>query len=96
MDNYRKVSVRELAHNLSEFLELAKSIPIIVTKYGSEKVVMIDPSKFEITKKKNGIKTKKDLSSFKFIGMHKDRKDWKGKKSSDIANKLRSSAWYGK
>lgn len=37
-----------------------------------------------------------DLLSLKFIGLYKNRKDWRDKTSFQIARKLRREAWYGK
>lgn len=91
----RKVSVRELQHNLSSFLELVKSKPLTVTRYGKEEVVLVNPRQYKITRKKTKKGLKKDIMSSAFIGMNREKKSWKGKTSSQIAGELRKRAWYG-
>lgn len=95
MNNLRKVSVRELQHNLASYLELAKVTPISVTKHGKDEVIMINPKKFKITKAVSDKKSKKDIRSYGFFGMYKNRKDWRGKSTVEIAKALRKRAWYG-
>jgi hypothetical protein len=96
MNTPREVSVRELQHNLASYLNLAKIAPLSITKYGKNEVIIVNPKDYVITKKKAIKQVKKDLMNSPFIGMHKNRKDWKGKTSVEIASKLRSDAWYGK
>ena len=90
-----KVSVRELQHKLSNYLDLAKIKPLLVTKYGGGEIVLINPKRYKIVKSKINKKTIKDLLLSPFIGMHKHRQDWKNKSSVEIANELRKKAWYG-
>jgi hypothetical protein len=96
MNVLRKVSVRELQHNLASYLELAKISPISITKHGKDEVVMINPKKFKITKAVSDKKPKKDIRSLGFFGMYKNRKGWKGKSAVEIAEDLRYRATYGK
>jgi len=96
MNVLRKVSVRELQHNLASYLELAKVAPISITKHGKDEVIMINPEKYKVTKKVSAKKGKVDIMSLPFVGMHKNRKDWKGKSTVEIAEDLRHRATYGK
>ena len=96
MNVLRKISVRQLQHNLSDYLELAKIGPLTITKYGKEEVVMVNPKKFKITKMVSDKKPKEDIMASTFIGMYKNKKEWRGKSSIDIAENLKNRAWYGK
>ncbi|KKU31180.1 MAG: hypothetical protein UX44_C0007G0004 [candidate division WWE3 bacterium GW2011_GWA1_46_21] len=89
----KKVAMRDLQHNLTMYVEMAKVAPVVVTKHGKEAVLMINPVKYHYMEKKNKPYRTKDA---KFIGMYKDRKDWEGLSNSDVANKLRGASWYGK
>ena len=93
----KTVSVRDIQHNLSSYLDLAKNTPVIITKYGKETAVLVNPEKYEIKRKETykAIRVK-DIMNDEFIGIHKDRGDWKVKSSAEIANDLREKAWYGK
>jgi len=93
MNGLRKVSVRQLQHNLSDFLELAKSTPLLITKYGKQEVLLVNPDQVKITK--TARRTSKDILSSPFIGMNKNKRSWKGKSSAEIAEQLRKRAWYG-
>ncbi|MBI4130829.1 type II toxin-antitoxin system Phd/YefM family antitoxin [Candidatus Roizmanbacteria bacterium] len=88
----KQVNVRELQHNLTKYLELSKAHPVLVTKYGRNEVLLINPEEYEVIEK---LKKKKDIMSSQFIGMYKNRKDWKNKSSQKIARNLREKAWYG-
>ena len=96
MNVLRKISVRELQHNLSEYFELAKIAPISVTKHGKGEVVMLNLNKYKVIKKKSSKKDKRGIMSLGFFGMYKNRKDWKGKSTTEIAEDLRHRATYGK
>ena len=96
MTNTRKVSTRELQHNLSNYLEIARHKPIIITKYGREKAIMVNPDEFKIIKLKSKKKKAKNIMSSPFIGFYKNRKDWQNKSSVEIGNEIRVKAWYGR
>ena len=89
----KKVTVRDLQHNLATYLEMAKAGPIVVTKHGKEAVLMINPVKYHYTEKAN---KPYNVKGTKFIGMYKDRKDWEGLSNSEVANNLRNDSWYSK
>lgn len=96
MTELTKVSVRELQHKLAEYLEIAKVKPLLVTKHGKDSVILANPKNYKIVKtneKKNNLE---NIMSHPFIGMHKNRKDWKNKSTAKIAEELRYKAWYGK
>lgn len=96
MQNLRNVSVRELQHNLSDYLKLAKTTPLLITKYGRKEIVLINPETYRITKKKAMKKPSRDIMDSLFIGLNKNKKAWRGKTSGQIAQKLRKKAWYGR
>ena len=96
MNILRKISVRELQHNLAIYFELAKISPISITKHGKDEIIMINPKNFHLTKKAAPKKQKKDIMSLGFFGMYKNRQDWKGKSGVEIAEDLRYRATYGK
>lgn len=90
------VSVRDLQHNLSDYLKLVKDIPLEITKYGEKAAILVNPETYTITaKKQTGGQTAKDIMQSPFIGMHKDKKAWQGKTSVEITDELRTKAWYG-
>lgn len=93
----KTASVRDVQHNLSSYLDLAKNTPVIITKYGKETAVLVNPEKYEI-KKKGTYKSMsaEDIMNDGFIGMYKNKKDWKGKSTAEIVKDLRKRAWYGK
>ena len=91
-----KVSIRELQHNFSNYLEIAKIKPLLVTKHGRDEIVLVNPNQYKIVKNKTIKKTSEDIMASPFIGVHKNKKEWKGKTSVEIANELRRQAWYGK
>lgn len=93
--NPQKVSVRELQHKLSDYLEIVKNVPILVTKYGRDEAILINPKHYKITKLAPENKKKQDIMSSPFIGMHEHNKDWQNKSSIQIAAELRTKAWYG-
>lgn len=93
--NIRKVSIRELQHNLSDYLEIAKNKPILVTRYGKEEAVLVNPKHYKIAKIKPENKNMQDIMSSPFIGFHRNKKNWKNKSSVQLTNKLRTKAWYG-
>jgi len=95
MSDVEKVSVRELQHKLSNYLELAKVKPLLVTKHGKDEVILVNPKQYKIVKTKTKKKTVKDIMVSPFIGMYKNKREWKGKSSVEIANELRKKAWYG-
>jgi len=90
----QKVPVRDFQHNLSSYLQLARSKPLIVTKYGKDEVIVMNPKQAV----NQGSNTQSiDMQAIEdFIGMHKNRKDWQGKTTQEIADELRHNAWYGK
>lgn len=95
MVNIRKVSTRELQHNLSNYLEIAKNKPILITKYGKEEAILVNPKQYKIAKLKSKKKKIQDIMSSPFIGIHRNKKDWQNKSSVQIASELRTKAWYG-
>lgn len=94
-----KINIREFQHNVTTYLELAKTVPITITKYGVDEAVIVNTDFFKLIKKN---KTKEkgqkmvNLMNLEFVGLHKNRKDWKDKTSMQIAKKLRKEAWHGK
>lgn len=92
MTSIKQVSVRELQHNLADYLELAQEIPLSITKYGKDKVLIINPDDYDLEPKKNNLK-KVDLLDSPFIGMKS--KEYKNKSSIKIAEELRNKAWQG-
>ncbi len=91
-----KVNIRELQHNFAMYLEKAKDVPITVTKYGRDIAVIANPQKYEMKeKKKSKAELIKAIEESGVFGMHKDREDWKGRSSTEIARELRRKAWYG-
>ena len=91
--NIKKITVRNLQHNLATYLEMAKATPIIVTKHRKDAILMVNPIKYDYLEQKTRGYRVKDTD---FIGMYKDRKDWKRLSNSEVANKLRDDSWYGK
>ena len=90
------VSIQELQHNLSVYLELAKSKPLAVTQLGKEEIWLVNPVRFRITKRKNRANVKRgNPRQSAFIGYYKNRPDWQGKSHAEIAHDLRKTAWYG-
>ncbi|SRR3989304_6968824 len=90
-----KVSIRNLQHKLSDYIELAKVKPLLVTKHGSDVVILVNPNQYKIVKSKVKKKTSKDIMVSPFIEMFKNKKEWKGKSPIKIAEELRKKAWYG-
>ncbi len=88
----KKVNIRELQHNLANYLELAKTTPLIITKHGKEEVMIFNPVKYDVKEKVSPTAKLKDSN---FIGMYKDRKEWQGIPDHTIATKLRSDSWDG-
>ena len=95
MENHKEISVRDLQHNLSMYLEMAKLYPISITKNGKNKAILIDPYFYEYKKKRRQTKSKNNLMEAEFIGMYENRKGWKNKSAFEISEELRK-AWYGK
>ena len=96
MKNIEKISVRDLQHKLSSYLEVAKIKPLLVTKHGKDEVVLVNPKQYKIVKTKTKKKTTKDIMASPFIGMYKNKREWKGKPSVEIAEELRKKVGYGK
>lgn len=96
MNNLRKVSVRRLQHNLSDYLDLAKTVPLLITKYGEEEAILLNPKSFKISENNRSSKSVENIMLLPFIGFHKNRKSWKTKTSAQIGAELRQDAWYGK
>jgi len=96
MSDPTKVSVRELQHKLSDYLELAKVKPLLVTKNGKDTAIIANPDKYKIVKTRPKKRSLDNIMSHPFIGLHKNRKDWKNKSAAKIAEELRNKAWYGK
>ena len=96
MNDLIKVTVRELQHKLSDYLEIAKVKPILVTKNGKNAAIVVNPNNFKIVEMKEKKKSLDDIMSLPFIGMHKNKKEWKGKSTNQITAELRRKAWYGK
>lgn len=94
-DDIRRVSTRDLAHNLADFLEIAKTMPLFITKHGREEVVMINPNQYKFEKKRSEKKRSSNIMFSPFIGFNKNNKEWENKTSIQIANNLRKSAWNG-
>jgi len=91
----KKVSTREFQHNLSDYLEIAKNMPVLITRYGKEEAVLINPKHYKIAKLKSKKTNLQNIMSSPFIGLHKNKKDWQKKSSVQIANELKIKAWYG-
>lgn len=89
----KRVTVRNLQHNLATYLEMAKIAPIVVTRRGKDEVLIVNPVEYSCVKNANKPRRVRDT---KFIGMYKDRKDWEGLSNSEVAGNLRSDSWYGK
>jgi len=96
MENRKEISVRDLQHNLSMYLEMAKLYPISITKNGKNKAVLIDPYFYEYKKKRAQKKSNDNLMDSEFVGMYENRKDWKNRSSLEISEDLRKKSWYGK
>lgn len=96
MQDIKSVNIRDFQHNLSMYLDLVKLKPLVVTRKGVTEAVFIDPSRYEFKEKttKDG-QEKQGIMKSAFIGMYKNRKDWKAKSNSEISNNLRRRAWYG-
>ena len=75
MSDVEKVSVRELQHKLSNYLELAKVKPLLVTKHGKDEVILVNPKQYKIVKTKTKKKTVKDIMVSPFIGMYKNKRE---------------------
>jgi len=70
---------------------------VIITKYGKETAVLVNPEKYEIKKKGTYKSTSaEDIINDEFIGMYENRKDWEGKSTTEIVKDLRKRAWYEK
>ena len=93
MNELRKISVRELQHNLSDYLELAKATPLSVTKYGERQILLVNPEKYNLVEKEKLTEQKKSLLDMAFIGMHKNK--FRSKSSAELAKDLRAKAWQG-
>lgn len=87
----KSISVKDTRENLSEILELVAggNHSFIITKFGKPKAQIVPVQKKP--SKKKSFNTDSD-----FVGMHKNRPDWKNKSSSQISSELRSLAWAGK
>jgi len=96
MTGIKKVPVRELQHHLSDYLEIAKVQPLLITRYGREEIILINSDQYNISKIKVKKKNVGNLMTSQFIGMHSNKKQWRSKTSVEIANELRREAWYGR
>lgn len=96
MTTTKHISVRQLQHNLADYLALAHTTPLSITKHGQPKVIMLNPQDFDIIKKKQSKNNPKNLIQLPFVGMHKHKKSWENKKSQEIAQTQKHNAWYGK
>ena len=56
---------------------------------------MINPKQYKIAKIKSKRKKSQNIMLSPFIGVNKNKKEWKIKSAIDIANDLRKNAWYG-
>ena len=92
----KQINVRTLQHNLSLYMTMAKAGPILITKGGKEEIMLINPKDFNVSKKSPKKNNVDDLAGHKFIGMHKNKLEWKNKPSFEIARELRERAWYGR
>lgn len=87
----KKVGIRDFQHNFASHYAVAKKRPLVITKYGKDQLVVADPDIYELKERKKPNNTiTRDLE---FFGMHKNRKDWKGKSTAQILAKLRRAAW---
>ena len=93
----KTITSREFQHNVSFYLQLAQTQPIEITKHGQSTALLIHPEQ-EYKPKKTAKKTKPkiDILNSPVRGMYKDREDWKGKSTIQIARELREKAWYGR
>ena len=89
----KKIGVRDFQHNLSRHINSVKHRPLVVTKHGEDVLLVSDPATSHL--KREPKKKKLLTEDLKFFGMYKNRKDWKGKSSAQIARELRRVAWYG-
>ena len=96
MSEIKKVSVRELQHNLADYLEIAKVQPLLITKYGREEILLINSDQYKISKTKVKKKKVGNIMTSQFIGMHRDKVDWRSKTAAEIVRELRKEAWYGR
>lgn len=92
----KTASVRELQHNLSSLMEMAKTTPVIITKHGREEILLLNPENFKLTPIKREKIKNADIMDSKFIGFHKGNKNYQNKSSAEIATNLRKQAFYGK
>jgi len=78
------------------YLDLVKLKPISITRNGVEEAVLINPTLFKFKKVPQLSNGKpRDIMKAKFVGMYKNRRNWRGKSNSEVANGLRERAWYG-
>jgi hypothetical protein len=97
MKNTKQINVRDFQHNLSMYMGMAELAPLSITKNGIEKAVLVNPKKYSIKKKsKKPTAGPESIMGSAFIGMYKNRKDWKNKSNAKISKELREKAWYGK
>lgn len=94
----KSASVREVQHNFAQYLDYAKNTPVTITKYGEDTAVLVNPEKYNVIRKQ---KTRESVDlegilNSGFIGMYKDREDWKGRDPVKIARELNEKSLHGK
>jgi len=86
------VGVRDLARNLSYYLDNADGEPFVIQKHGEIKAFLYGPFG---AAKKPVTKTKQKLSDSPFFTQFSEAKSGKEKSSLEISQKLRDKAWNG-
>ncbi len=87
----KRIGVRDFQHNFSKYVTVAKHRPVVVTKFGKDQLIVAATDAYELKRKPSP--QKKLTSDLEFFGMYKNRKDWKGKSSTQILRELRREAW---
>ena len=87
----KSITVKDTRINLSEIIELVAggNHSFVITKFGKPKAQIIPLSQKPMSVTKPHIMSQ-------FIGMHKNRLDWKNKSNKQISQELRKSTWVGK
>jgi len=85
-----RIGIRDFQHNLKKHLVSAKNKPVMLTKHRRDHFLVADADTYELKKRCLPKRLSLDLE---FFGMYKNRKDWKGKSSTQILKELRREAW---
>ena len=46
------INMRQFQHSLADYIDLAQSNPLTITKYGKIKAMLINPNQFKLIRKK--------------------------------------------